>query len=86
MDLVECGEVRRLFSDSELLDLAAEEEDYDRRMRKYQTDGAKMARGGSTFGSRWDVDSSDGQRGDIVHIQKVLKHSSSLRLEMHRKV
>lgn len=73
MDLVEGGDVRRLFSDAELLDLAAAEEEHEKRPGTNGTHkpGAKesdglISRGGAgaaTDGGRPRVNRADEARG-----------------------
>lgn len=61
MDLIDGGEVRRLFSDSELLELAVEEEQLDlRRKPRCAREGRRVGRNDSRCRFRGGVDSTDG--------------------------
>lgn len=66
MDLIDGGEVRRLFSDSELLELAVEEEQLDlRRKTRCAREGRAVVRSDSRSGFRGGVDSTDGECGNM---------------------
>lgn len=74
MDLVDGGEVRSLFSDSELLELAAEEEQHDlRRQNCCASEGWAAVRSDSRFGFRGGVDSTDDKCGNMRFSHEVFR-------------
>lgn len=65
-DLVEGGDVRRLFSDPELLELAAEEEEYEQLNRVCNDQRGAGSANGTTRVNAGVLASADGTRADAA--------------------